>query len=175
MARDLGGRTSSEEEGQARQSLELFRSPSGFVSKPRTRALFSVEVRCIANGRARQECTSLFFVCLVASSMVYGSGAKSIHARHGKHATVQRRSWTLMNSLACFFTVTSSGKQHAGRQAHLRESLPVAICQITDASVLSRPRSQRMTNENCLGGKDDNCLCVVTCGKKTRMTQKKPG
>ena len=51
--RDLGERTSSEEEGQALQWLELFRSPCGFVSKPRTRAMFWVEVRCIAYGRAR--------------------------------------------------------------------------------------------------------------------------
>ena len=94
----------------------LFRSPCGFVSKPRTRAMFSVEVRCIANGRARQECTSLFFGCLVAVSMVDGSGAQSIRARHREHATVQRRSWTLMNSLACFFSPSlpvESGKQHA--------------------------------------------------------------
>ena len=44
-----------------------------------------------------------FFWCLVAGSTVDGSGAQSIHARHRKHGTVQRRSWTLMNSLACFF------------------------------------------------------------------------
>ena len=38
-----------------------------------------------------------FLGCLVAGSMVDGSGAQSMHARHRKHATVQGRSWTLMN------------------------------------------------------------------------------
>ena len=45
------------------------------------------------------------------------------------------------------------------------------MCQITDALVLSRPRSQRMTNESCLGGKDDSCLCRDLWETQTRMTQ----
>ena len=58
----------------------------------------------------------VFFWCLVAGSIVDGSGAQSIHARHGKHAIVQRRTWILMNSFACFSSpsfLVESGKQHA--------------------------------------------------------------
>ena len=69
MTRDLGGRTSPLAEGEARQWLEPF-------------SIVSIEVRCIANRRARQECTSLFFGCLDAGSMVDGSRAQDIHARH---------------------------------------------------------------------------------------------
>ena len=88
-----------------------------------------------------------------------------------------------MNRLACFFHhhfLWSLGNSTLeGKPICVRVSLFVAICQIKDALVLSRPRSQRMTNQSCLGGKDDSCLCVVICGTEnqdetTPKTRMKP-
>ena len=152
-------------EMQAREWLGLFRSPCGFVSKPGTRALSrSVALQMGVPGRN----ATLHF--LVASSMVDGSGAQGTHARHWKCANVQRRNWTLMNSFACSCHrhFWSLGNRTLEVQHICVGLLVVSICKIADAFVLSRPQSQ-ITDECCLGGKDDKCLGVVFCGKNNNQ------
>ena len=83
MAGDLAGRSPDEE-----------------------RAMFSVEVGALQMAVLSRNAPLCFFGCLVSGRMVDGSGSQGLHARHWKYARVQRRSWTLIYSLALFFFAT---------------------------------------------------------------------